>query len=118
MALTRREFLVRSGCGALSAAALASGIERFSLVQAFAQGTTYKALVGIFLGGGNDGNNMVVPLDTAGYAAYSTVRSAAGLAIAQGTLLPIAPKSIGTEFGLHPSLAALHPLFANGQLAI
>src|SRR5437667_1826775 len=107
MALSRREFLLRSGCGALSAAALAAGIDRFGLVHAFAQGTNYKALVCIFLGGGNDGNNTVVPLDTSAaavkihidYGAYAAVRSAAGLAIAQGSLLPITPKGIGLEFG-------------------
>src|SRR5437867_2357025 len=118
MTLSRREFLRRSGCSALSVGALTSGIDRFGLVQAFAQGTSYRALVCIFLAGGNDGNNMLVPLDPAEYAAYAAARNTAGLAIAQGTLLPIAPKSIGTEFGLHPSLAAVHPLFANGQLAI
>src|SRR5215467_6786502 len=124
MTLSRREFLLRSGCGALSAAALASGIDRFGLVHAYAQGTDYKALVCIFLGGGNDGNNMVVPFDDSlpglgfGYSDYFTVRNAAGLAIAKDSLLPIMPGSIGAAFGLHPSLAAVHPLFAGGQLAI
>jgi len=118
MTLSRREFLLRSGCGALSAAAIASGVERLGMVQAFAQGTSYKALVCIFLGGGNDGNNLVVPLDSAGYAAYSAARSAAGLAIAQASLLPITPKSIGRDFGFHPSLATIHPLFADGKLAV
>ena len=118
MTLSRREFLRRSGCSALSVGALASGIDRFGLVQAFAQGTSYRALVCIFLAGGNDGNNMLVPLDPAGYAAYAAARNTAGLAIAQGSLLPIKPKSIGTEFGLHPSLAAVHPFFADGKLAI
>jgi uncharacterized protein (DUF1501 family) len=118
MAISRREFLLRSGCGALSAAALASGIERFGLVHAFAQGTSYKALVCIFLGGGNDGNNTVVPLDPVGYGAYANARAASGLAIAQSSLLSITPKSIGTEFGFHPSLTAVHPLFASGQLAV
>src|SRR5207244_4936739 len=64
------------------------------------------------------GDNILVPLDPAEYAAYAAARNAAGLAIAQGTLLPIKPKSIGTEFGLHPSLAAVHPFFADGRLAI
>ena len=118
MTLSRREFLRRSGCSALSVGALASGIDRFGLVQAFAQGTSYRALVCIFLAGGNDGNNMLVPLDPAGYAAYAAARNTAGLAIAQGSLLPIEPKSIGTEFGLHPSLAAVHPFFTDGKLAI
>jgi len=118
MRLSRRDFLRRSSCSALGAAALASGIDRFGLVQAFAQGTSYKALVCVFLGGGNDGNNMVVPLG-AGYGDYSAVRTtASGLAIAEGSLLPITPKSLGTPFGLHPSLAAVHPLFDDGKLAI
>ena len=116
MTLSRREFLRRSGCSALTAAALASGIDRFGLVQAFAQGSSYKALVCIFLGGGNDGNNTVVPLD--GYAAYASVRQASTLAIAENSLLPITPKSLGETFGFHPSLSAVHPLFAEGKLAI
>lgn len=118
MTISRRDFLLRSGCTALSAAALASGIERFGLVQALAQGPSYRALVCIFLGGGNDGNNMVVPLDAAGYGQYSAIRGPAGLAIAQSDLLEIAPKSFATPFGLHPSMPELQELFADGNLAI
>jgi len=117
MRITRREFLRRSGCGIGSAAALAAVVERFSLFSAMAQ-SNYKALVCVFLSGGNDGNNMVIPTDTTGYNAYSTVRSAAGLAIAQGSLLPITPRTINMPFGLHPNLAAIHPLFDSGNLAI
>ena len=118
MRISRREFLRRSGCGIGSAAALAAGIERFGLVNAMAQGSGYKALVCVFLAGGNDGNNMVVPTDATGYAAYSAVRSSSTLAIAQGSLLPITPRSLGSPFGLHPGLAAIHPLFDSGNLAI
>lgn len=118
MRISRREFLRRSGCGIGSAAALAAGIERFGLINAMAQGSGYKALVCVFLGGGNDGNNMVIPADTAGYSAYSAVRGTSGLAIAQGSLLQVVPKSLGIPFGLHPSLAALHPLFDSGNLAV
>jgi uncharacterized protein (DUF1501 family) len=118
MTLSRREFLRKSGCGVASAAAIAAGMERFGLVRAFAQGTDYKALVCIFLAGGNDGNNMVVRLDPEGYAGYSATRSGSGRAIARDSLLAITPSSLGTEFGLHPSLAAIHPLFAAGNLAI
>jgi len=118
MRITRREFLRRSGCGIGSAAALAAAVERFSLFSAMAQAPNYKALVCVFLGGGNDGNNMVIPADTTGYNTYSGVRSSSGLAIAQGSLLPITPRSIGVPFGLHPSLAAIHPLFDSGNLAV
>ena len=118
MNLSRREFLHRSGCSALSAATIAAGIDRLGLVNAMAAGGGYRALVCIFLGGGNDGNNMVVPLDSAGYGRYSSVRSASGLAIAQDTLLPIRPASFDVDFGFHPSLAAIHPIFAAGNLAV
>lgn len=118
MNITRREFLRRSGCGIGSAAALAAGIERFSLIQALAEGSGYKALVCVFLAGGNDGNNMIVPADSTGYSDYASVRNSSGLAIAAGSLLPVVPRSIGIPFGLHPSLADLHPLFDSGNLAV
>ena len=67
MELTRREFLLQAGQGclgyALGAAAFAAGVQRFGLINALAQGTDYKALVCVFLAGGNDGNNMVVPTE-------------------------------------------------------
>ncbi len=114
MHLTRREFLLQTGQAclgyALGAAAFTAGVARFSLINAFAQGADYRALVCVFLAGGNDGNNTVVPLDSTGYNAYASVRSASGLAIAQDALLPITPTSIGSPYGLHPSLAALQTL--------
>lgn len=105
----------------LGAAAMAAGIERLSLVNAFAQGSGYKALVCIFLGGGNDGNNLVVPLD--GYPAYAAVRRVsatdAGLALAESALHPITvPSMSDATFGLHPSLGPIHPLWAAGKLAV
>src|SRR5688572_13562047 len=115
MTQSRRDFLRRSGCGVLSAAAMAAGLDRLGLVNAFAQGVDYKALVCIFLGGGNDGNNMIIPLD--GYPAYSAARSSAGLAISEGSLLPISVPSVGATFGLHPNLAGISPLWSQGRLA-
>ena len=91
MQVTRREFLLQTGQAclgyALGAAAFTAGVARFGLINAFAQGSDYKALVCVFLAGGNDPNNTIVPLDTAGYNAYSSVRSASGLAIASDQLL-------------------------------
>jgi uncharacterized protein (DUF1501 family) len=79
----------------------------------------YKALVCVFLYGGVDGNNLVVPIDAAGYGQYSAVRTvASGVNLAQGELLPIQPGNIATPFGLHPELAELQPLFAQKKLAI
>jgi uncharacterized protein (DUF1501 family) len=116
---SRRDFM--RGCAALSMAAFASGVDRFARLSGVAHAQTptdYKALVAIFLNGGNDGNNTVIPLDTAGYNAYAAARAAAGLALDPATLLPVTPPSIGRAFGLHPSLAGLHGLWAQQKLAI
>jgi uncharacterized protein (DUF1501 family) len=118
MAQSRRDFLRLSGC-ALGATALASGIEQFGLISALARPlvpTDYKALVCIFLNGGNDGNNTVVPITD--YASYNTVRSASGLAIAQESLLPVTPPSINKQYGLHPSLPGLQTLWTQQKLAV
>ena len=114
MRVTRREFLMQSGHSclgyALGAAAFTAGIERFGLINVLAAGTDYRALVCVFLAGGNDGNNMVIPATTTEYNAYAAARSASGLAIASDTLLPITPTTLGSAFGLHPSMAALRDL--------
>jgi uncharacterized protein (DUF1501 family) len=121
MKVTRREFLMQSGSClgyALGAAAFVAGIERFSLINALAQGSDYRALVCVFLAGGNDGNNMIVPATTTEYNQYAAARSASGLAIARDTLLPITPGSIGSPFGLHPNLVELQTLWNDLKLSI
>src|SRR5438046_8693289 len=102
MALTRREFLCRS-FGAFGAAVLTC--ERFGLLQALAQPGDYKALVCIFLFGGNDSGNMIIPYDD--YATYASIRGSSGLAVPQSSLLPITVPSLGSRFAFHPSLAGL-----------
>jgi uncharacterized protein (DUF1501 family) len=106
MKKSRRRFLRDSACG-LTAAAFASSLDRFGIINAMVQqpdvASDYKALVCVFFSGGSDCNNMVVPLDSE-YSAYSQVRSGSGLAIAQSALVPISPAS-GRQFGLHPNLS-------------
>jgi uncharacterized protein (DUF1501 family) len=117
----RREFMLRAG--ALTAGGLASRLAPISLLgmagASSAQAAPdYKALVCVFLYGGVDGNNLVVPIDSATYAQYAAVRTAAsGVNLAQAQLLPIQPGGTG-PYGLHPELADIHPLFAAGKLAI
>ncbi|MBA2737916.1 MAG: DUF1501 domain-containing protein [Pyrinomonadaceae bacterium] len=122
MKQTRREFLKKSGC-ALSMVTLATQFEHFGLMSALAQqvddaqaqgGENYKALVLVFMAGGNDGNNTLIPnhsdTSVSNYAAYSAARGTQGLAIAQNQLLPIAvPRMNGLNYGLHPSLGILPP---------
>jgi uncharacterized protein (DUF1501 family) len=113
---SRRDFLKTTCCSAAAGFAAAS-FSRFGLVNALAQNATdYKALVCVFLFGGNDSNNMVIPYDTAGYNSYKSARG--GLALAQGSLLPITPPSIGSPFALHPRFGAMQSLFNNKQLAV
>src|SRR6201999_4486308 len=111
-----RDFL-RSGACAVGGLALASSIDTFGVVHALTPqaASDYKALVCVFLNGGNDGNNMLVSLDQ--YNAYSNARNAAGLAIAQASLLPISPVS-GGAYGLHPNMPEMQNLFNQGKLAI
>lgn len=109
MATSRRNFLRQTGC-LLGGAAIASTLEGFGLMSAYAQSDPgYRALVCIFLNGGNDSNNMVVPLD-AEYSAYQTVRGPSTLAHTQASLLPVNPAS-GRQFGLHPNMPELQQLF-------
>ena len=110
---TRRRFL-RTGCCAAAGVAAAS-FTRLGLVNAFAQGTDYKALVCVFLFGGNDANNMIVPYSSSDYANYAKIR--AGLALSQGSLLPIQPKSLSSPYAFHPKFKELQALFNSGQLA-
>ena len=81
MAKTRRDFLRTSAC-ALGGAALASSIESFGMIHALAapDASDYKALVCVFMNGGNDGNNTFVDLNQ--YSSYATSRGA-DLAIPQ-----------------------------------
>jgi uncharacterized protein (DUF1501 family) len=113
---SRRDF-VRLACCSAATASIVAGLSKFGLVSAMAQGTTdYKALVCIFMFGGNDANNMIVPIDTAGYTNYQTIRS--NLALAKASLLPL---QVGSQanFGLHPNLPELQALFnTNKALAV
>ncbi len=77
----------------------------------------YKALVCLFLAGGNDANNLIIPSDTAGYAAYAAGRGA--LALPQTGLLSIAPRtSDGHAYSLHPAMPELAALFGQGKLGL
>ena len=108
---SRRDFL-RLTCCSAAGAAMVGGLSKFGLVSAFAQGATdYKALVCIFLFGGNDSNNMIVPIDSR-YAAYQQTRST--LAIPQAQLLPL---QIGNQatYGIHPNMPEMQSLFNNQQ---
>jgi uncharacterized protein (DUF1501 family) len=112
--LNRRDFLKTSGAAALFAAT--PGLAYSQVVGSSGPFTDYKALVCVFLFGGNDSYNMLVPNTTAEYNAYATSRQ--NLALLQGDLLPIVPaSSAGADFGLHPAMGGIQGLFADGKAA-
>ena len=110
--MRRRTFLRHAGALAGTAA--------FGQLGAFAAhaaaSNDYKALVCIFLYGGNDSNNMIVPLDSAGYANYAQTRSY--LALPQSQLLPLSVASGTPLYGLHPAMPGLQSLWSAGSLAV
>jgi uncharacterized protein (DUF1501 family) len=125
----RREFLKKS-CRVLSMTAMATQLRHFGLVNVMAQekadgvqaagGDDYKALVCVFLDGGNDGHNSVIPNYDEGYNQYAAARGGTfGLAVPRNQLLPITPPSMsGQVYGLNPRLTELHELWQQGKMAV
>ncbi len=102
---------------AFAATGLLAAVERnLALAQA---APDYKALVCLYLQGGNDGENTLVRYDNAGYQNYASIRTpASGINIPQGQLQPIQPASLGSPFGFHPACAPLKTLFDQRKLAV
>ncbi len=111
--MDRRQFLT-----SLSAGALASSLDSFAWAQT-APGNDYKALVCIFLYGGNDGNNMVIPAENAAYNQYASIRTAAsGLNIAQADLIKFKAGNMTEALGLNPNMKNLRSVAEAGKLAV
>ena len=125
---TRRDFIRQASCAAVGTLALKSTIRDLRLINAaVAQSslTGYKALVCLFLSGGNDANNWIVPTDTTTFADYTAIRG--NLALPQSSLLPL--YNVGTSgsqytdgaghtYGFHPSCPELRTLFGEDKLAV
>jgi uncharacterized protein (DUF1501 family) len=120
---SRRHFLRRAGGAALGSLAISSTIRDFRLINSALAQTNgpaafpdYKALVCIFLGGGNDSNNLVIPRGPA-HANYAAIRQ--NLSIPESSLVPITPLNPdGNDYGFHPSCPELGSLFDSGKLAV
>jgi uncharacterized protein (DUF1501 family) len=111
MGVNRRSFIKYAS---LAAAGNAAALRPFGALNALAQSTSgYKALVCVFLYGGNDANNTLIQFDTAGYANYATVRGP--LAIPQNQLLQLGSLP---NFALNPNLPDIQTLFNNKNAAL
>ena len=128
---SRRNF-IGACCASVGATGMLSALAQLRLIGAVASPqngtpatpataaatqTDFKALVCLFLAGGNDANNLVIPTDATNYAAYATGRGV--LALPQNAVLPIVPKtSDGRTWGLHPAMPELKALFDSGKFAL
>jgi uncharacterized protein (DUF1501 family) len=114
---SRREFLRRASLLGLSglAAPMALNLSMLSEAVAATAPTDYKALVCIFLSGGNDSHNMLMPYDPSGYAAYAAARQA--LATAQANIIPLGGAA-DQQLGLAPQMRGLQSLFAANKLGV
>ena len=113
--LNRRDFLVASGAAATTFAAT-PGVSFAQGMGGGAPFSDYRALICVFLFGGNDSFNMLVPRSNAEYNVYAQSRQ--NLAIAQSDLLTINPVvADGVDYGLHPSMPGLRDLFESGAAA-
>jgi uncharacterized protein (DUF1501 family) len=93
---------------------MASQLTPLGMMTAHAQspGPGYKALVCVFLFGGNDSNNMIIPIDSR-YGAYQTMRGP--VALAQAGLAATAAGSSGYAF--HPSMTNVARLYGLNRVA-
>jgi len=133
--MNRRDFLRRSICGALGGVGLYGAMGNLKLLEAAIGSyganafSDYKALVCVFMFGGNDALNMVIPRSATHYAQYAAAR--ATLAVPQSDLLPLVPvsgggASDGASYGLQSAtggggdvgMAGLQGLFNSGRAAV
>jgi uncharacterized protein (DUF1501 family) len=118
--ITRRDFIRRAACAAVGTTALSASIRDLRFMNAaVAQSNIndYKALVCIFLSGGNDANNLLLPTLQSEYDNYAAIRTPI-LAVPQSSILPVSVlNGIGQTFGLHPACPELQTLFGEGKLA-
>ncbi len=121
---TRREFLIKSGQTAMGGLAAPWLINMAGMSEAAAfSASDYKALVCVFLYGGNDYANTVVNFDNTTYGKYFAIRGASSVFIQQSALkatelLPTVPLGNGVKYALHPSMTGLAGLFNSGKAAV
>lgn len=115
--LNRRDFLTFGAKTMASAGLIATAGSLQTALAAATDTSGYKALVCVFLSGGNNGFNTIVPTSQNAYDVYR--RSRSNLALAQGSLLPLnGTASDGNSYGLHASCTDLRTLFNAGRVAV
>jgi len=121
---SRRQFLRTASMASMAGLYASPLLLELNSLAAMAQSSgasDYKALVCVFLSGGNDGHGTVIATDPDSFSAFTLARSGApGLAYPQSALLPIVPRTSqsGRSFALNPNLVGLQNLFNAGRAAV
>ncbi|HUD15366.1 MAG TPA: DUF1501 domain-containing protein [Terracidiphilus sp.] len=121
---SRRQFLrtaSMAGMAGISASPFILGLNSMAAMAQSSGASDYKALVCVFLQGGNDGHGTVIATDPTSFSAFTQARSGApGLAYPMNELLPIILKTpqSGRTFALNPALTGVQNLFNAGRAAI
>src|SRR5690348_6111667 len=122
MHVNRREFLRKSICAALGGASLYSAIGSLKLIGAAAAAqrgfSDYKALVCVFMYGGNDSFNTIVPMSGNDLTNYLASRGDLAITSGQHALTPVNETGQPTNYGLHPAMPELAGLFNSGKAAV
>lgn len=117
MSVSRRSFVRHVACSAVGYSLVNTVFDLYKMNAVVGQANDYKALVCVFLFGGNDSNNMLMPRAGADYSVYAQGRG--NIAIPAASMLPITPStSDGRSYGLHPSMAGIQGLFNAGKAAL
>jgi uncharacterized protein (DUF1501 family) len=120
--LSRRAFMQRASALSIAGAATPFVLNLAAIGEAAAStAPDYKAIVCVFLFGGNDYANTVIPADATNYNLYNAQRSALAYSQAQlagTTLAPTVPLAGGRTYAIAPELAPLMPIFNAGKMAV
>ncbi len=122
--INRRSFLRRGSCAAMGLAGITSQLFNMRSMAALLDGSVfadYRALVCVFLFGGNDSGNTVIPLDGGpeNYEDYAAIRGTLAVGrplLEQNVISPV--NTGGRRFGLHPAMADVAQLFEQGNMSI
>ena len=112
--MTRRRFIRRNGSAALGGVAVLNAVLNLKLAQqasALTAPNDYKTLVCLFLNGGNDSFNWLVPRDVGRYGVYGAARGNLALPLSELGELNQTLDGDGQFYGIHPSCVGLQELF-------
>lgn len=126
MNASRRAFLQRASALSIAGVATPWALNLAAMAEASAAtADDYKAIVCVFLYGGNDYANTLVPYDSANYAAYSRLRPTLAYGrdkldatALQGLNVPVDRNGVSHQYALAPELAPLLPIFNTGKMGI